>query len=167
MSDSQNEKAYIAVIGVGTEDKRTTEVAHRAGRRIAEMGGVLICGGLGGVMNAAAEGAREAGGTSIGILPGESRSGASRYLDYVLPTGMGHARNAIIVLASDGLIAVGGGYGTLSEIALALKSGKPVIGLDTWGLVAAGRPVEPFPGFEDPELAVEALFSIIQRNTSS
>ena len=102
-----------------------------------------MTGGLGGVMEAACRGARDAGGTTIGILPGADRSAANAYVDVAIPTGLGEARNALVVRAADALIAVGGAYGTLSEIALALKAGKRVVGLGTWqidGVEAAASP---------------------------
>jgi len=106
---------------------------------------VLVCGGLGGVMEAACRGARDAGGRTVGILPGADRSAANRFVDVAIPTGLGEARNALVVRSADALVAVGGGYGTLSEIALALKAGKPVVGLDSWdidGIEAAATPEE-------------------------
>ena len=102
-----------------------------------------MTGGLGGVMEAACRGARDVGGTTIGILPGADRSAANAYVDVAIPTGLGEARNALVVRAADALIAVGGAYGTLSEIALALKAGKRVVGLGTWqidGVEAAASP---------------------------
>ncbi len=104
---------------------------------------VLICGGLGGVMEAACRGARESGGTTVGILPGTDRSAANPYVDIAIPTGLGEARNAIVARSADALIAIGGAYGTLSEIAFALKAGKRVVGLGTWeveGVLAADSP---------------------------
>jgi uncharacterized protein (TIGR00725 family) len=94
----------------------------------------LVCGGLGGVMEAACRGAKGAGGTTIGILPGSERAAANAFVDVAVPTGLGEARNALVVRAADAVIAVGGGYGTLSEIALALKAGKPVVGLGSWDI---------------------------------
>jgi uncharacterized protein (TIGR00725 family) len=111
---------------------------------------VLVTGGLGGVMEAACMGAREAGGTTIGILPGSDRSAANPYVDIAIPTGLGEARNALVVRAADALIAIGGGYGTLSEIAFALKADKRVVGLVTWDIEG----VEPV---ESPEAAVETV----------
>jgi uncharacterized protein (TIGR00725 family) len=108
---------------------------------VAERGAVLVCGGLGGAMEAACRGAKEAGGTTLGVLPGVDRGEANPYVDVVVPTGLGQGRNVVIVHTADALIAVGGGYGTLSEIALALRAGKPVIGVGSWeveGVVAAG-----------------------------
>ena len=104
---------------------------------------MLVCGGLGGVMEAACRGAKEAGATTVGILPGTDRAAANAFVDVAVPTGMGEARNALVVRAADALVAVGGGYGTLSEIAFALKAGKRVVGLGTWdieGVEAAGSP---------------------------
>ena len=121
------------------------------GRLLAERGAVLVCGGLGGTMEAACRGAKQAGGTTVGLLPGGSRSDANPFVDVAIPTDLGEARNALVVRAADAVVAVGGGYGTLSEIALALRAGKRVVGLGTWeidGVVAA----------DDPEAAVaEAL----------
>jgi uncharacterized protein (TIGR00725 family) len=139
----------VAVIGPGDEP---TVVAAEVGRLLAERGATLICGGRGGAMEAACRGAKEADGLTVGILPGSDRSEANPFVDVVLPTGLGEARNALVVGAADVVIAIGGGYGTLSEIALALKVGKRVIGLGTWeieGVVAA----------ESPEAAVAAALS--------
>jgi uncharacterized protein (TIGR00725 family) len=139
----------VAVIGPGDEP---TVAAAEVGRLIAERGAVLVCGGRGGAMEAACRGAKEVGGLTVGILPGPDRSEANPFVDVVLPTGLGEARNALVVAAADVVIAIGGGYGTLSEIALALKAGKRVIGLGTWeieGVVAA----------ESPEAAVAAALS--------
>ena len=101
---------------------------------------MVVCGGLGGVMEAACRGAKEGGGVTVGILPGTERAAANAFVDVAIPSGLGEARNALVVRAADALIAVGGGYGTLSEIALALKAGKRVVGLDSWdidGMIAA------------------------------
>lgn len=114
-------------------------VAEEVGAEIALQGAVLVCGGLGGVMEAACRGARSQGGLTIGILPGEDRDEANDYVDVAIPTGMGEMRNALIVRAADAVIAVSGEFGTLSEIALALKLGKRVVGLATWELSRAGR----------------------------
>jgi uncharacterized protein (TIGR00725 family) len=110
------------------------------GQELAARGAVVVCGGLGGVMEAACRGAKEAGGLTVGILPGTDRAAANAFVDVAIPTGLGEARNALVVRAADALVAVGGGYGTLSEIALALKAGKRVVGLDSWdieGVLAA------------------------------
>ena len=115
------------------------------GRLLAEGGAAVVCGGLGGVMEAACRGAKSAGGATIGILPGADRAAANPFVDVAVPTGLGEARNALVVRAADGVIAVGGGYGTLSEIAFALKAGKRVVGIGSWdvdGVDPAGSPEE-------------------------
>lgn len=125
---------YVAVVGPGDASAEQRAVAEEVGRELARRGAVLVCGGLGGAMEAACRGAREEGGTTVGILPGLDRREANEFVDVALPTGLGEARNALVVRTADSLVAIGGGFGTLSEIALALKTGKPVVGLDTWDL---------------------------------
>ena len=125
---------YIAVIGGGRCDAREYALAEEVGRLVAQTGAILVCGGMGGVMEAAARGAREANGRTVGILPGHDRSVANPYLDVVITTGMGHARNLAVVSSGDAVIAIGGEYGTLSEIGLAAKVGRPVIILEGWRL---------------------------------
>jgi uncharacterized protein (TIGR00725 family) len=119
------------------------------GRLLAERGAMVVCGGLGGTMEAACRGARAAGGTTLGLLPGLDRSAANPFVSVAVPTGLGEARNALVVRAADAVIALGGGYGTLSEIALALKAGKRVVGLGTWE-------IEGVLAVEDAEAAVAA-----------
>jgi uncharacterized protein (TIGR00725 family) len=144
--DVGHRSRYVAVIGAGEASVKLEALAREVGRRLAEAGAVLLCGGLGGVMAAAAQGAWEAGGVSIGILPGPDRRGANPFLTFALPTNLGHARNMIIAHAADALIAVGGSYGTVSEAAIGLKLGKPVIALladwDLPGLRRAATPAE-------------------------
>jgi uncharacterized protein (TIGR00725 family) len=123
---------YIAVIGPSRASPEIAEAAFQVGALIARGGAILVCGGGGGAMEAACRGARSAGGTTVGILPGPTREDANPFVDIAIPTGMGEARNALVVRAADAVIAVGGGVGTLSEIGLALKMGRPVIGLRTW-----------------------------------
>jgi uncharacterized protein (TIGR00725 family) len=125
---------YLSVIGAGRCEAAELELAEQLGRLVAQEGATLVCGGLGGVMEAAARGAKAAGGATIGILPGHDRLAANPYLDHVITTGMGHARNLAVVSSGDAVIAVGGGYGTLSEIGLAAKIGRPVIILGGWRL---------------------------------
>jgi uncharacterized protein (TIGR00725 family) len=133
---------HIGVVGEGTCSAQTAARAERIGRGIAVAGAVLLCGGLGGVMAAASRGAARAGGTVVGLLPGLQRADANRWVTIAIATGMDQARNVILVRSSDAIIAVGGMYGTLSEIALALKFGTPVIGLLTWRVrQPEGRPV--------------------------
>ncbi|NLA31504.1 MAG: TIGR00725 family protein [Methanomicrobiales archaeon] len=122
----------IAVIGRGDCSEDEGRMAGAVGRLIAGKGGIVCCGGRGGVMEAVCRGAKEAGGRTVGILPDTGDGNA--YIDVVIRTGMGHARNVILILSADAVIAVGGGYGTLSEIAVALKTGKPVFGLSTWNI---------------------------------
>lgn len=130
---------YVSVIGAADCDQDLSDIAEEVGKLIAENGAVLVCGGLGGVMEAAARGSQGAGGITVGILPGESRLGANTYLTVSVPTQMGEARNALVARAGDAVIAIGGGYGTLSEIGLALKMGRPVVGFRTWELGRGGR----------------------------
>lgn len=150
--------SVIGVIG----ESRFSDAAHEAlaeevGRRIAAAGCTLICGGLGGVMEAACRGSRTAGGMTIGILPGSDRKEANAFVDVAVATGMGQTRNTIIVLTADALIAIGGGYGTLSEIGFALRQGRPVVGLRTWDATRAGERA-PIVVVQTPEQAVgEAL----------
>ena len=127
-------KGQIGVIGGGTCSSEIYEIAQEVGREIAQNGFSLVCGGLGGVMEAACRGAREAGGITIGILPTTNNGDANPYVDLVIPTGLGHARNVLVVHASDALVAIDGETGTLSEIAIALKVGKPIVGIKTWEL---------------------------------
>ena len=127
-------KIHIGVIGEGVCSKRTAALARRVGAAIARAGARLLSGGRGGVMEAASRGAAEAGGLVVGILPGFRRRDANRWVTVPIVTGMDQARNVILVRSCDALIAVGGMYGTLSEIALAIKLGKPVVGLGTWRL---------------------------------
>jgi uncharacterized protein (TIGR00725 family) len=134
-------RPQIAVVGPGEADERALSLAEEAGRGIAASGAVLVCGGLGGVMEAACRGAREAGGLTIGILPGDDRRSANDYVEIPLPTGLGEARNALVARAAEAMIAIGGGYGTLAEIAFALRAGTPVVGLDTWEVARRGQPV--------------------------
>lgn len=125
---------YVAVVGSGTASGQVYEQARKVGKLIAERGAILVCGGLSGVMEAAARGATEAGGTAIGILPGEDRSGQNQYLTYSVATGVGQARNLAVVCSGDVVIAVGGEYGTLSEVGLARKVGRRVVVLEGWDL---------------------------------
>ncbi|HZP89908.1 MAG TPA: TIGR00725 family protein [Actinomycetota bacterium] len=154
------ERPYVAVCGAGVASEQETAWAEEVGRLLAEAGAVLVCGGLGGVMDAAARGCRAAGGTSIGILPGESRSAASPHLSVAIPTGLGEARNALVVRAADVVIAVGGEFGTLSEIALALKTGTPVVGLATWELAKGGRAIQAIERASDPAEAVRRALDL-------
>jgi uncharacterized protein (TIGR00725 family) len=125
---------YVAVIGPSEATAEEMETAEMVGRLLAESEAVVVGGGLGGVMEAAARGAATAGGLVVGLLPGTDRAAANPHVTVAIATGMGEMRNAVIVRAVDAVIAVGGAYGTLSEIALALRTDVPVVGLGTWSL---------------------------------
>lgn len=150
------ERRQIGVIGAGSCSEEIYELALRVGREIARLGHILVCGGLGGVMEAACRGAKEAGGLTVGILPGPSKDAANRWVDVVIATDMGHARNVIIVHSSDGLIAISGGPGTLSEIAIALKTSKPVVSLRSFALDGL------LPQAQGPEEAVQMLLKMLE-----
>lgn len=151
----------IAVIGAARCSKETAEIAEAVGRELARRGVTLVCGGLGGVMEAACRGAKAGGGTTIGILPGTNPLQANPYVDIPIVTGMGEARNVIVVRTGEAVIAVEGRYGTLSEIAHALKMGKPVVGLNTWQLGRAGREVEDIVLASTPKEAVEKAIALV------
>ena len=142
--------AYVAVVGPG--DASPTEIGAAAliGRGIAQRGDVLVCGGLGGVMAAAARGAAQAGGTTVGIRRGSARAAGNAWLTVALATGLGEIRNGLVIRAADVVVAVGGAYGTLSEVALALKTGVRVIGLGTWE-------IEGIEMVASPERALQAI----------
>ncbi len=127
---------YVSVIGgdIGSCKNEDRERAREIGKRIAKLGATLVCGGRGGVMEAACRGAKEEGGTTIGILPSDDRGEKNEYVDHAIVTGMGNMRNALVVLNGDVVVAINGGYGTLSEIALATDYGKKVLGIGTWDL---------------------------------
>ncbi len=122
----------IGVIGTGDAENKDLEIAQEVGEEIAANGYTLLCGAMGGVMEAASRGAKSKGGTTIGILPGASKTDCNPYIDYPIVTAMGHARNVIVVGSCDAIIAIGGSFGTLSEIAFALRLKIPIIGLNTW-----------------------------------
>jgi len=138
-------RRYVAVCGASEATPSQLNAAREVGRLLAESGAIVINGGLGGVSGAASEGAARAGGTVVGILPGTDRDGANPDLTISLPTGMGQARNVLIVTAAESLIAIGEGWGTLSEIAIARRLGRSVTALDSWsvkGLDAVKTPEE-------------------------
>ena len=141
----------IAVVGGGECSPETRDMAHRLGRLLAKRGHVILCGGLGGVMEAVCCGAKDAGGLTVGIVPGDGWE-ANRCVGITIATGMGHARNVIIVKSADAIIALPGEHGTLSEIALALKIGKRVISLKSWEIPGALKA-------ETPEEAIKLLDS--------
>jgi uncharacterized protein (TIGR00725 family) len=129
----------IAVIGGGQCTKKEAKLAEEVGRELAKRSAVLVCGGLGGVMEAACRGASAEGGTTIGILPGEDSLSANPHVQIAIATGLGYARNIAVAKSARAVIAVGGSYGTLSEIGYALQGGIPVIGLGTWSLSRNGK----------------------------
>ena len=150
-------RAQIAVIGKGTPDEELLSIAEEVGRRIAEAGAILVCGGMGGVMEGASRGARGAGGDVIGIVPGEDRADANPYVTHPVATGIGHARNLAVVASGDAVIAIGGEWGTLAEIGFARRLGKQVAAVRSWTVSGTGDAAGG-PGIEivsDPSAAVE------------
>lgn len=152
---------YVAVVGAGIADAEETRIAEEVGRLIAMRGAIVVCGGMTGVMEAACRGAKSAGGTTVGILPGPRRSDANDFVDIAIPTGLGEMRNPLVVRSADVVIAVAGEFGTLSEIAFALKTGTPVVGVRTWELVRSGSVVEAFSVAGTAADAVERAFELI------
>jgi len=146
---------YVSVVGSGTATGELYEKAREVGRLVAARGGTVVCGGRSGVMEAVARGATEAGGAALGILPDEDREQANGFLSYSISTGTGHARNLAVVCSGDVVISVGGEYGTLSEMGLALKVGRPVVALASWDLG------EHVAVASSPEEAVEAAFGLL------
>ena len=146
----------IGVMGPADCSPEVYELARKVGFLIGREGAILISGGLSGVMEASAKGAREAGGITIGILPGNDAAEANHYIDIPIVTDLGNARNVINVLTSQAIIAIHGAHGTLSEIALAMKCGVPVVGLQTWSLISPGGETPPMTPANSPEEAVEA-----------
>lgn len=147
-------KPVVAIIGAGKCSKKLRDSAALVARYVAKNGGVVVCGGLGGVMEGAARGAWEAGGTSIGILPSEDKSDANKFITHVIPTGFGDARNMMVIRTADAVVAFPGKYGTLSEMAFALKAGKPVISISAWKLG------EEIIAMDDPQEAAEKAMEL-------
>ena len=152
---TDNRPLFVAVIGASDASLEAEVLAEAVGRGLAERGAVLVCGGLGGVMTAACRGAKSAGGTTIGILPGSDPAAANPWVDIPIPTGLGYARNTVVVKTGSAVIAVCGAYGTLSEIGHALADGKTVIGLKTWELAREGDADTSIVRAESAEDAVE------------
>jgi uncharacterized protein (TIGR00725 family) len=150
-------KVIIGVVGAGNASSHGLDCAYQVGRLIAENGAILVCGGLGGVMEAASRGCAEAGGDVLGILPGDSAASANPYVSLPIVTDMGHARNVIIAQTSNALIAIEGEYGTLSEIAIGLKLGKVVVQLNSFPQISTTYQVQT------PEQAVEMVFAALQK----
>jgi len=156
----------IGVIGASRPDRKTYQLAEEVGKEIAKRGAAVVCGGLGGVMEAVCKGARSEGGLTIGIIPSDFRDDANKYVQIPIVTGMGIGRNVMLVKSADALIAVGGGFGTLSEIAHALNLGRTVVGLDTWKLERAyEKPILGLVEAETPKEAVRmAMEAILAKN---
>ncbi len=155
-----NKQKIIAVIGGGQCSKEEAKIAEEVGRQLARQGAILVCGGLSGVMEAACKGASSEGGVTIGILPGDSYQAANPYIQIPIVTGVGYARNVIVVKSARAVIAVGGNYGTLSEISHALQSGIPVIGLNTWSLSRNGQQDNSIIPAQNPVEAVNKALDL-------
>ncbi|MDY6874987.1 MAG: TIGR00725 family protein [Chloroflexota bacterium] len=153
----------VAVIGGSAPTAEETAAAEALGRALAERGAVLICGGRGGVMEAACRGAKSAGGLTIGVLPGTDRSEANPYVDIPIVTGIRCARNVIITRTAQAVVAVGGSYGTLSEIGFALSFGVPVVGLGTWEPRREGHPPVPIIRAATPEEAAAHALALTRQ----
>ena len=157
---SANTTKFIAVIGGFPCSEDEASLAETVGRELARQGAILVCGGEGGVMEAACKGARSAGGITVGILPGDNRLTANPYVLVPIITGIGSARNIIVVKSAQAVIAIGGGYGTLSEISFALKNNIPVIGLNTWAFSRNNRPDDSIIITQDPLAAVDLAIAL-------
>ncbi len=155
----------IAVIGDSACSAEEAKLAETVGALLAERDATIICGGLGGVMEAVCRGAKSKGGLTVGILPGGEARMANPWVDIPVVTGMGEARNAVVAKSAQAVIAIGGGYGTLSEIAYALKSGTPVIGLNTWSLSRNGREDDSMIRVQSAIEAVDKAISSVRRDT--
>jgi len=155
-------KKFIAVIGASQCSPREAKLAEEVGRELAKQGAAVICGGLGGVMEAVCKGASLEGGVTIGILPGGSRHAANPYVQIPIVTNMGEARNVVIVKSAEAVIAIGGSYGTLSEIGHALRNGVPVVGLNTWSLSRKGETDDSIIPAQNPIEAVSTALSLIK-----
>jgi uncharacterized protein (TIGR00725 family) len=163
MSPPAERPVYVAVCGPGVASPEEEAWAEEVGRLLAREDAVVVCGGMTGVMDAVARGAAGEGGTSIGILPTADRTGASPHVTFSIPTGLAEARNVLVARAADVVIAISGEYGTLSEIAFALKIGVPVVGLSTWELHRRGQAVEAFPVAASPAEAVAQALRLAGR----
>lgn len=154
----------IGVIGGSSATSAEARLAEAVGRKLAEAGATLICGGRGGIMEAACKGASELGGLTIGVLSGTERSEANPYVGIHIVTGMGDARNVIIARSAQAVIAIGGSYGTLSEIAYSLGFGTPVVGLRTWTMERDGHPSVPILYVSEPDEATDQALALARRS---
>ena len=157
------QKRFIAVIGGSQASKEEVKLAEKVGRELAKQGATLVCGGLGGIMEAACRGAQSEGGVTIGILPGKNRQAANPYIQIPIVTNLGEARNVVVVKSAEAVIAIGGGYGTLSEIGHALRNGIPVVGLNTWSLSRNGQLDDSIIPAQNPIEAVDIALSLVTR----
>lgn len=162
MDEDLRSRLKIAVIGGSLVDESVSALAYETGRLIARAGAILISGGLGGVMESACRGAKEEGGMTIGILPTRSKQDANPYLDIAIPTGLGEARNLILVLSSDAVIAIDGSYGTLSEISFALLYKKPIFGIRTWRIQQEDREDKGIVFCFSPQEAVQKAITLLR-----
>jgi len=153
----------IAIIGDSSCSTEEAKVAEAVGELLAQRGAIIICGGLGGVMEAVCRGAKSKGGLTIGVLPGEDSRMANQYIDIPIVTGVGYARNMAVVKSAQAVIAIGGNYGTLSEIAYALKKGIPVIGLNTWSLSRNGQEGDPIIRVRNAAEAVDRAIAAVKK----
>ena len=151
-------KPIIGIIGAANTDAITLALAEEVGRLVAKKGAILVCGGLGGIMEAACRGAKSAGGHTVGILPQATKEMANPYVDVPIATGFGEGRNIIIARTADAVIAVAGEYGTLSELAYTLKMGKPVVGIKTWDIKGIVKT-------DTPAAAVDKVFELLHKST--
>ena len=156
----ENKRKVIAVIGGGQPTSKEIKLAEKVGRELAKHGAILVCGGLGGIMEAACKGASAEGGITIGILPGENRLSANPYVQIPIATGLGYARNAAVAKSAQAVIAIGGSYGTLTEIGYALQTGIPVIGLNTWTISRNDKQNKSIIPAESPAEAVEMALEL-------
>ena len=157
----------IAVIGDSSCSPEQAELAETVGEQLAERGATIICGGLSGVMEAVCRGAKSRGGLTVGVLPGEDASMANPWVDIPIVTGLGYARNMAVVKSAQGVIAIGGGYGTLSEIAYALKSNIAVVGLNTWSLSLNGQALDAVIRISNPTEAVDKAVAVAENKVGS
>lgn len=157
----------IAVIGNSSCSPEESRLAETVGELLAHRGATIVCGGLSGVMEAVCRGAKSQGGVTVGILPGEDATMANPWVDIPIVTGVGYARNMAVVKSAQAVIAIGGGYGTLSEIACALKSKIPVIGLNTWSLSLADHAVDAIIRVSSPTEAVDKVVALAENRVAS
>jgi uncharacterized protein (TIGR00725 family) len=152
---------FVAVIGGRQCSRKEAKLAEEVGRELAKRGAVLVCGGLGGIMEAACKGAFEEGGTTVGILPGNDRTTANQFVKIPIVTGLGYARNVIVIKSAEAAIAISGSYGTLSEISYARQSGIPVVGLNTWEISKNKKSDETIVRADSAAEAVDKALELI------